>query len=171
MALKSNVSEILKQLREISGKTQTEVGEALGRSGAWVSYIENSARNIKASDLGDLADFYHADISIFYDTPYSTVGVGLLIEKALNKANVTIKELSDGLNLDYFRISKCIEGEIDLTPEELEKIGKYLNINEPPFSSPSDYWISRILALSNYLGLSERKIEMLQTFLKDEAKK
>lgn len=171
MAFKSNASEILKQLREMIGKTQAEVANDLGRTGAWLSNLENSTRNIKAHDLGVLADYYRADISLFYESQVSLTGIGLLIERALKKNGMTVKELSDTLDLDYFRICKCMDGELELSPNELEQIGQLLNIDEPPFVNYADYEINRILSYAGNLGLKDKKLSMLKSFLEDEIKK
>ncbi|AZR72491.1 hypothetical protein BBF96_03300 [Anoxybacter fermentans] len=168
---RSDAHKILRKLRKERGWSQEEVGKALGRSAGWVSNKERSTRGISAEDLGMFADLYEVDPAVFFVSPYSASEIGKTISEALQKYNLSEAQLADELDMDYFRLANALLGEVELTPAELQTIGNYLNITEPPFLHSAEHIIQKILDLATKLGLQAKKINMLRNFLENEVKK
>lgn len=59
------LSDAVKNLREDSGQTQLEVRKALGLTKSAYSSLETGIRNLKASELLILLDFYGVSIDEF----------------------------------------------------------------------------------------------------------
>jgi transcriptional regulator with XRE-family HTH domain len=58
----------MREAREAAGITQKELGEKLGYSAMGISHFENGARELKFSDIKEIAGFLKKDLSFFLDS-------------------------------------------------------------------------------------------------------
>lgn len=64
-----SIGKRLKKLRESSGITQKKLGEILGYSEAYISYVESGKRLINKSDLNMIANIFKVSTDYFLSSP------------------------------------------------------------------------------------------------------
>ena len=65
--MSSNVSNTIKNLREISGMTQTDLAEKIGVTKSMISAYEKGIRNPSFKVLYQLCDIFQVPESLFFD--------------------------------------------------------------------------------------------------------
>lgn len=166
--LLKNLGHKIAEERKRRGLTQKEVGKGIGTSGAYISQLENGEREPSLKNYLSLISFFGLDINYFLDIDIDEKEViGREIQNLRKKRGMDIGELRDKTNVDFFRIGRAENGEIELTEEELKKIADCLEVDVHHFYSRYDYHISKIVNSSKALGLSDEQVELQLKYLDD----
>ena len=89
-----NIAKIggkIQKLRQLKGLTQKDLGDLLGYSESFISYIEKGERNISVSDLHKLANIFNIDHDYFFDKPITVSQ--FRADKAQDKQNIDYDEI------------------------------------------------------------------------------
>lgn len=165
--LKDNWGEIIKKRREQLGLSQEEVARVLGKTRNHIHNLETQKRPPKAHELGIIASVLGLDISTLYENGNVTLSISRLIQAARLSKNIDMGDLARATGIDFFRLGNAELGEVELLPDELDKIAEVLDIDFSRFAAVKQVSIANILDMSKELGLPETKILLLKQFLED----
>lgn len=89
----SRIGGKIQKLRQSRGLTQKDLGDLLGYSESFISYIEKGERNISVSDLSKIAKIFNVDHNYFFDKPI--IVSQFRADAAQDKQNIDYDEMRD----------------------------------------------------------------------------
>ncbi|AZR72492.1 hypothetical protein BBF96_03305 [Anoxybacter fermentans] len=158
----------LREERKRRNLSQAEVGEGIGTSSSYISQLENGERKPSLENYLALISFFGVDFTYFLNTEDNDKEiVGREIKALREKRGWSIGELRDRSGVDFFRIGRAENGEIELSKEELERIADAFGIDINYFFCRYEFNVSRIINSCKSLGLTDNQIHLVVEFIND----
>jgi transcriptional regulator with XRE-family HTH domain len=162
----SQLGDKLLEERKRRGYTLKEVGEGIGTSGQYISQLERGERKPSLENYLGLIRFFGVEFGFFLDEETDDKEIiGNEIRSLREKRKWDIGDLRDQSGVDFFRIGRAENGEIELSEEELQKIAVALDVDTDYFKARYEYNIAKILSGAKALGLNEKQCELLLQFI------
>lgn len=154
--------------RKRRGFTLKDVGDGIGTSGQYISQLEKGERKPSLENYLALIRFFGVEFSFFLDaTDDDKDIIGREIKALREKNGWSIGDLRDKSGVDFFRIGRAEDGEIELSEEELSNVAQALGVDIAYFKARYDYNISKVLSAITSLGLTDKQSALLIKFIDD----
>jgi len=121
-----NIGNRIREARKTRKKTQSELGDALGKTAGAVSQLEQGNVQVSVIELARIADFLNKPIEYFFGEEYMGDDVQLLIaviRKMPAEVRTTQIRMIQSL-LDIQTVSDELQGKENLSEEELVQEAK-----------------------------------------------